>query len=240
MYRIAICEDEKVFSDENEKICFSIMEKLNAEFELDSFSNAAEFLNGFSGKCKKYDLLLLDIIMEDGAINGVELARKIREQDNDAVIIFITSKSEYAVQGYGVNALYYFMKPVDGDALERLIAADYHRRCRHSYLVFKSGVQHLRIPIKDVVFLEITGRRVAINLIDNTTSEYYGKLTDFLNKANPFVRCHSSFAVNICNIRELTKTDAVTLNGKTIPVSRAYFKDTQKAFMRQLRGEYNV
>ena len=235
MYRIAICEDEKVFMDENEKICRGIMEKLDAEFTLSLFDNSAAFLKSFFGQNMRYDLLLLDIVL--GETNGMELAQKIRAHDNRAVIVFITSKPEYAVQGYNVKALHYLIKPINPDALERLIAADYHRRFCQSCLVFKSGVQNIRIPVADVVYLEIKGRRVSIIQKDGTVAEYNGKLSEFLTGLKQFVRCHNSYAVNVGNIRELTKTDAIAVNGAKIPVSRTYFKDLQKAFMRRMRDD---
>ena len=235
MYRIAICEDEKPFLEENERICRSIMEKLDAEHEIFLFADSATLLETFFAHGKRYDLLLLDIAMDE--TNGMELARKIRTHDPDSVIIFITSRPEYAIDGYGVGALHYLMKPICPDRLERLIAADYHRRFHKSFLVFRSGVQNLRIATKDVVYLEITGRSVAIVLVDGSCAQYQGKIAEFLSGLRHFVRCHNSFAVNITNIRELKKTYAIAVNGREIPVSRTYYKETEKAFMRQIRND---
>jgi DNA-binding LytR/AlgR family response regulator len=167
-------------------------------------------------------------------INGVDLARKVRGDDGDAAIIFITSNPEFALQGYDVNALHYLLKPLEIDMLERLIAADYQRRFQSNFLVFKSGTQTLRIPIKDVICLETVGRRVEITLPDRAV-EYPGKLSELLEGNEQFVRCHKAFAVNLSNIKELMRTDAIAVNGKTIPVSRTYTNDVQKAFLRQLR-----
>jgi DNA-binding LytR/AlgR family response regulator len=126
------------------------------------------------------------------------------------------------------------MKPLDGDVLERLIKDDYRRRFQCNFLVFKSGTQTLRLPIRDVICLETVGRRVAVTLPDSTV-EYSGKLSDLLEGKEQLVRCHKAFAINPCNIRELTRTDAIAENGKMIPVSRTYIKDVQKALLKQIR-----
>lgn len=233
LYTVAICEDESVFRNSQEKICRAIFEKLNIEYHISLFASGREFYAAFS-KGTRYDLILLDIIMDE--INGVELARKIREHDSDAAIIFITSNADFALQGYDVKALHYLMKPVDEAVLERLIALDYRHRFQSHFLVFKSGAQTLRIPVRDVVCLETVGRRVEVTLV-NGTHYYSGKLTELLAELprGSFVRCHQAFAVNIRNIRELARQDAVTVTGKTIPVSRTFMKDVQQAFLRQMQ-----
>jgi DNA-binding LytR/AlgR family response regulator len=231
LYTVAICEDEAVFRDEQERICRSIFEKLNLEYHISVFSSSIDFWDAFlTGK--RYDLILLDILM--GETNGMELAQKIRDHDGDVAIVFITSNPGYALQGYDVNALHYLMKPLDSDVLERLIKADYRHRFQRHFLVFKSGAQTQRLPIRDIIYLETVGRRVAITMPDRTV-EYSGKLSDLLEGKEQFIRCHKAFAINPCNIQELTRTDAIAANGKMIPVSRTYLKDVQKALLRQIR-----
>ncbi|MCL2081501.1 MAG: LytTR family DNA-binding domain-containing protein [Oscillospiraceae bacterium] len=246
MYRIAVCEDEKVFSEEHERVCRGVLEKLNIEFRISVFETGAAFWTAFSGG-ERYDLLLLDIMMDDrrgaganvrcggdAGMDGVELARRIRGQDAAAAIIFITSTAEYAIDGYGVGALHYLMKPLDAGALERLIASDYKKRAKDQRLVFKSGRQNLNIPMDEVVCLETAGKRVAITLLGETL-DCSGNLLELLKGREQLIRCHKSFAVNVRNLRELTRTDAVAANGKVIPVSRTYFKDVQRAFLKQIR-----
>lgn len=236
MYQVAICEDEKVFAEAHEKICRDIFSNLNIEFHISIFDSSVAFLKTSSGARKRYDLILLDIVM-DGT-NGLELAKTIRESDGEATIIFITSSKEYALQGYDVKALHYLLKPVDSLRLERLILSDYHNKFQINYFVFKSGSQNLRISVKDIIALETVGRRVEITLADRTHT-YSGKLTEILSELprEQFVRCHQAFAVNIDSIRELTRQSAIAVNGKEIPVSRTFMKDVQRAFLRQMQGK---
>ncbi|MCL2083641.1 MAG: LytTR family DNA-binding domain-containing protein [Oscillospiraceae bacterium] len=233
MYRIAICEDEAVFRAEHERICRRIFAKLNIEYHISSFESSAAFLDAFS-KGRRYDLFLLDIVMDE--TNGMELARKIRESGDDAAIIFITSNPDHVWQGYDVGALHYLMKPPDGDVLERLIASDYDRRFQSGSIVVRAGAQTLRIPAEDVICLETVGKRVAVTL-DDRTVECSGKLSELLSglPKEQFVRCHVAYAVNVRKMQEITRTDAVAVNGKKIPISRAYSKDVQKAFLRKMR-----
>jgi DNA-binding LytR/AlgR family response regulator len=233
VYKIALCENEEVFAAAQQKICRGIFDKMNIEYEIATFQSAEVFLNVFNTGRTRYDLLILDIMMD--GMDGMELARKIREADKNATIIFLTSNRDYALQGYDVNALHYLMKPIDAVVLERLIKVAYNEKFADNFLVIKIGTQHLRIPANDIICLEITGRRVEITLLDRTVT-YSGKFKDLLAELpkERFVRCHQAFAVNVKNIRELGKQEATAINGKKIPVSRTFMSDTKKVFVRQL------
>jgi DNA-binding LytR/AlgR family response regulator len=232
MYRVALCDDEKIFSETHEKLCRKILDKLNIGYKISVFTGSADFLSSFE-EGHQYDIILLDIVMDEP--NGMELARIIRNADKEAAIIFITAGKEYAIQGYEVNALHYLLKPVDADILERLIKTAYCEKFQCKYFNLKSGAQNIRIPVKDIVFLEITGRKVRITLT-NKTVNYSGKLTDLLDELpkDCIVRCHQAFAVNMNNILELTRQDAIAVTGVKIPISRAFLKSVQTAFLRQM------
>jgi len=232
MYKVALCEDEQIYAHAQEEICREILEKLNIEHSISVFETSADFWASFS-KGARYDFMLLDIVM-DGT-DGMELARKIRGHDSDAAIVFITANPEFALQGYDVNALHYLMKPLRRDMLEKLIASDYERRFQCNYFVFKSGTQNLRIPVRDIICFETVDRRILITLKDGT-ADYSGKLSEIAEglPGETFMRCHIGYIVNLKNIETLTRTEAIAVNGKIIPVSRSYSPAIQKAFLKQM------
>ena len=210
LYRIALCEDERIFSETQEQICREILKKQNIEYSIDVFESSEDFIAAFSHGGQRYDLILLDIVMS--GINGMELAEKIRETDGEAEIVFITSSGEYAIKGYDVGALHYLMKPVDAAVLERLITKTYKDKFQNEYIILKIGAHSQRIQINDIISLETVGRKVEITLSDRII-HYSGKLTELLNELPPdiFVRCHQAFAVNIRNIQELNRSDAIRI-----------------------------
>jgi DNA-binding LytR/AlgR family response regulator len=234
VYRIALCDDEKLSSETQEQICRDILEKLHIEYSIDVFESGEDFFAAFSKGGQRFDLILLDIVMGD--MNGMELAGKIREFDQETEIIFITSSSEYVMQGYDVGALHYLIKPVNADKLEDLIAKIYKDKFQDNYFVLKTGSQSQRIPIKSIVSLETVGRKVEITLTDRTL-RYSGKLTELLDELpiGSFIRCHQAFAVNIKKIRELNRSGAIAVNGKVIPISRPYMKNVQTAFLMNMQ-----
>ncbi len=78
-------------------------------FELDTFPNAEELLKNFSPG--KYDLMILDIFMED--MTGMEAAEAIRLQDEKVPIVFLTTSQDFMLEGYRVFAAGYLMKPLE-------------------------------------------------------------------------------------------------------------------------------
>lgn len=237
MYRIALCDDEQIFSKEQEKICQNILEKLNIKYSLDVFESSGEFLNAFLKQQKRFDLMLLDIVMDKP--DGMELAHIIRQSDREGSIVFITANPDFALQGYDVKALHYLIKPINPLILEKLIRSDYNSRFKNSVIAFETKGQKYRIFVNDIVYLETTGRKVTIYLSE-TELCYTGKLAQLLNELpkDQFIRCHQAFAININKIRELTRQDAISLNGRKIPVSRTYVKNVQTAFMKHLVGTH--
>lgn len=230
MYRILICEDEAVFRQEQEAICRSVCDEWNIEYEISAFESGRDFMTAYADGAR-YDLLLLDIVM-DGP-NGMELARSLRRKGSDASIVFVTSDPGYAIEGYDVGALHYLMKPLDPKALGRVITEDYKRRFSQRYLFVKSGTQNLRLPLKEIICMETTGRHVKITMQNGEveTSSKLTELLEFLPKQQ-FCRCHVGFVINLCNIQTLSRTDAAAVNGKIIPVSRRYLKEVEKAFLK--------
>ena len=67
----------------------------------------------------KYDLIILDI--ELPSLDGLSVARKLRELGEQTALVFLTSHVEYALKGYEVNALRYLTKPVKKEQLAEII-----------------------------------------------------------------------------------------------------------------------
>ena len=123
---------------------------------MDLYASAEEFL--FKAEGASYDLLLLDIAMKE--MNGMELARKVRERDPEAVLVFVTSDPGFALEGYEVDAYRYLMKPVREDKLFEVLA---YCRTRESVeeqsVLLKAEGEMCRIMRKNILYMEARGHR---------------------------------------------------------------------------------
>ena len=68
---------------------------------------------------KDYDILLLDIEME--GMDGISLAKKLRQENDQVQIVFVTGFPDFMAQGYEVSALHYLLKPLEEEALCRVL-----------------------------------------------------------------------------------------------------------------------
>ena len=116
--RIAYCEDEPAQRSRMEMLLRTFAERKRLPLTVEAFSDSAAFLFQYPGSYP-FDLIFLDIDL--GGMDGMALARKIRETDSEVPILFLTNHKEYVFEGYEVQAFRYLLKPVTEDTLFPLL-----------------------------------------------------------------------------------------------------------------------
>ncbi|CEH34827.1 LytR/AlgR family response regulator transcription factor [Romboutsia lituseburensis] len=233
MLKIAICEDEI----EQQKILKQYLEQI-----LNQISNKYEILFFNSGEAlfKNYpqniDIFLLDIHMDE--LNGMEVAKRIRQIDKKEVeIIFTTSLIEYIQEGYEVRAYRYLLKPIKLENLKKHIISCVKEvnRNKSSYIAINEKNDAYKLKISDITYIEIQKREMTIHTInkDYIINSSMSKMENELSKYN-FYRCHKSFMVNIDFIKNIKQYVAILENKEEVPISRYKFKDTKARFLSHL------
>ena len=236
-YRVAIVDDSNIDAEYVQSILNAWAQDRQASVQVLRFSSAENFLFHYADD-KNWDILLLDIEM--GAMDGVTMAKRVR-QDNEAVqIVFITGFAEYISEGYEVSALHYLMKPVKKEKLfavmDRAVVALH--KTEKAILLPLNG-ETLRLPIDRVQYVEAFAHTVSIVTSTETIqvkmsiSEMEKMLGEY------FVRCHRSYLVGLKYISRISKTDVVLDTGKTLPLSRNAAPIVHKAFVSYYTGDKN-
>ena len=119
--RIGICEDNETQVKLLKKMIGIWEQKHKHQIDVISYHSAEAFL--FAYEKEDFDILLLDIQMGD--MSGMDLAKKLRETNNDVVIIFITALKDFVLEGYEVDALHYLIKPVEKEKLYETLQKAY-------------------------------------------------------------------------------------------------------------------
>ena len=107
MLHIAIVEDEERYAAELEEFIRRYGEETSRQISVTHYQDGEDLVEDYRGG---FDILLMDIQMK--FMDGMTAAEKIREQDQEVQIIFITNRNDYAIRGYEVDALDYVLKPV--------------------------------------------------------------------------------------------------------------------------------
>ena len=115
--RIAYCEDEPAQAALVRDMVMQWAESCKITAEVILYESAEELL--FKNETFPYDVVFLDIAMRQ--MNGVELARAIRQKDKNLPIAFLTADRTFAIEGYEVHAVRYLLKPVTAEKLGSLL-----------------------------------------------------------------------------------------------------------------------
>jgi two-component system LytT family response regulator len=198
-----------------------------------SFDNAMDALQFITEN--KIDLIYLDIHMPD--LNGMEMARSL---SNGPQIIFTTAYSEYAIDGFKVNAIDYILKPIDYASflkaslkaqsfLEKSTVVSENLQANSNHLFIKSEYKIIRIEIGDILYIEGMREYVRIHLANAKplmTLLSMKKIEEKLPSSS-FMRVHRSYIVNLQKITTIER-NRIIFNDVYIPISDQYKEKFQK------------
>lgn len=225
--RIAVCDDENFYRQQALTTIEDISKSLDVM--VDAFADGNQLINKF--KTLPYDLIILDIEMPD--IDGLSLARKLREISENVYIVFLTSHIEFALEGYEVNALRYLTKPVDRQKLKEILDYISQKQMEEEVLWIKTDEADEKIRLSEILYFEAQNQNVIINTNNNSYVTRYN-LGDYEKelKAKGFVRIHRSYIAALDKISRLGKGCVHLESDISLPVSRSKEKELKAALLR--------
>ncbi len=207
MYRIAIVEDDREYVNELQMYLKKYGQENGLEFELSVFYDGAEILENY---VPKYDLILLDIEMP--RMNGMDAAEKIRELDENVVLMFITNLAQYAIKGYSVGALDFVMKPITyytfSMKMKRALKRAEKKELPSIFLTLPDGMK--KIGVQKIYYVEVQNRMLHYH---TTEGDFVvrGTLQSAENSLpeTVFTKCNHWYLVNLMHVTEVRKNIAV-------------------------------
>lgn len=233
--RIAIVDDDEKMIQKTYNMVEQYYKSLDVL--IDCYTKSKEFWESWIQNPQYYQLLLFDIEMPE--TDGIELAKRIREQNKDIPVIFLTSYMEYVLKGYEVNALRYLTKPLEKSKLfEALKAADKNNENLEKLLLHDKE-QDMVVYLKDIVYMEVMDQDIYITMATGEMYKVRYNLKEYETqlKDKGFVRCHRSYLINMKYIKSLEKNQVLLGNGTVIPISRMKKEYTKTLFYEYIQRE---
>ena len=193
------------------------------------FPSAESFLFRYA-EDKEWDILLLDIEM--GAMDGVTMAKRVR-QDNEAVqIVFITGYSDYIAEGYEVAALHYLMKPVNREKLLTVLDRALEKRKQEERcLNLEAYGEMVRLPFYEIRYLDVHQNYVTVHAkADYTVKRTLGDFEKELD--DRFCRVGRGMILNLKYIQRVTKTEVRLSDGTVLPLPRGAYEPLNRAIIQ--------
>lgn len=228
MYKIALCDDEEIQSTYLEKIIESYMISRELGFDIDIYNSGESLLRAIENQGLVYQIIFLDIEM--GKMNGIELAKKIRMNDQQVLLNYVTSYDNYTLQSFEVSPFRYLLKPIDEKQIYSLLDAGIEKiSTDNQYLFVKSNRIQYQVRYEQIIMITSEkGRKIRIVLSNGQDDiVYYGKIKDLVASLNGsiFVQINYGTIVNLNYVERIEENVIHLLNGDFDVISRGKKKN---------------
>lgn len=187
MFRCAVCDDENEILGQVEKLIQNYNHSHSEEgnFQIKTYTSS-QFLWDDVEEGQIFEIFILDIEMDE--LDGIVLAERIRKADSMAVIIFLSSHTEFKItrEGYKVQALRYVSKlAMETSLVEALDAAvSICKKTELAYMTLRHYTDIIRIPISEIIYVHRVGRMTEIVTERQGNQQIKRPLRDIFNEIN--------------------------------------------------------
>lgn len=233
MLKLAIVDDDPNYRREIGALLQHYESEYGEKFLISEYTDGDELLEDYR---PELDIILLDIEME--FVDGMTAATKIREVDQDVIIIFITNMPQYAIKGYQVGALDYILKPLSYYAFSQTMKRAIGRRKgseKKFIIAGERGVKQ-KIDVSEILYVEVINHDLIFHT-KNGIINSKGTMRETMKELEglSFFQCNKGYLVNLEFVDAITGNE-VKVGDEYLLVSRAKKKPLIDALNEYMRG----
>ncbi len=241
MYRIGICDDDKILCSLLEEQLQKLSADMLVKFEIEVWYSG-ESLECDLKKGTELDILFLDIELLQK--NGIEIGAFIRDEmgDTDTHIVYISSKQGYAMELFKMQPLEFLVKPISVARLKEVLERSMKRKkYAESCFEYQKGSQIFRILVKEIVYFMSMDKKILMIKKDGQ-EEFYGKLKNVMGQLPAdFLMIHQSYVIHQEYVSEYSYESIKMMNGDVLSVSKPYRKVVRARIKQYLKEKmYSV
>lgn len=223
MIRIAICDDDREYGAWLESV---IVQVFGTGMEITQYSSGEDYLVDVE---MMHELIFLDVEMP--GIDGIETAVRIRKENRNAVLVFISGVRNPTPESFKVAPYRYLLKSFSDMELEqelKEIIAETKRVFADDYLICEKDGHSIRVNLLDIFYISIVRGGCEIHTYDNQAANggvVREKLALLAKKLDgkDFAQAHNSYLVNLRNVDSFSKTEVVLKDKNVLAISRSKY-----------------
>lgn len=222
MVKFAVCDDDYKMT---EYISDKLYKYYPEECEIKKYTDGNSLLEDIWRE--SFDAFFLDVGMP--SLDGFELAKQIRNTDDNAKIIFVTGKEQLAHLGYIYKAFRFVRKSrLDQELRETANSLSKSLASHDEYIYFRSCTGEIGVNIKTIRYIKADGHFLILyGLSEARIVDTLQGLEEILEK-NGFIRIHKSFLVNIRYLYSVGSKTVKLSSGEELPISRKRITEVRK------------
>ncbi len=234
MIQILLCDDDIQFSNSLQNKVRSILDTNKTPASIFSYNDPKSIPQKL---LETANIFFLDIDFTGMPYNGLDIAKKIRQYSNDAIIIFVTNYIQYAPEGYEIQAFRYLIKNEIPDKLEEyLFDAINEVKATQEKITINISREPTTFLLTEILYVEAQGHIILIHTMRQGSSKTYKLYTTMAameEELSPlgFLRTQKSYLVNMRHIDTYQCEKLILDNGDCLPVSEKYYADQKKKYL---------
>ena len=226
--KIAICDDERIFTDIFREKLEMTAEKCGIECTVSAFLNGAEMISMLN----RFDAVFLDVDMP--GLSGEETAEYIIGSEKTLPIIFVTNHDDFVFSSFRYRPFGFLRKRYIDSELEDIIKRldKYLTEIERCY-TFNSYNKLISVRLNDINYIEVYGHETLVHTANAvlTTSKALSVIEKELSEYG-FIRTHKSYIVNTRYIFSVERNSIILSNGENLPVSRTKLTDVKQMMIK--------
>ena len=173
----------------------------------------------------KIGVCFLDVLMP--GMDGMSLARKMREAHYKGEIVFLTATKEYAVDSYEIKAHSYLLKPPNAAKIAQILReiTEAQKSADTAGIPVTTRTLTRFLFFHEISYVEVMGKKVFFYLIDGGEIEINATFSELLPKFladRRFAQCHRSFVINMDAVSYIQGREVFFRRGRKAPISKSY------------------
>ncbi len=229
--KILICDDEMQYVENMKNHIDEYMKSRNISCEIDTECNPRNIADNNA----VYQLAFLDIQMNE--IDGISLAKILKERNSKVIIFFVTSFNVYQDDAMDLQAFRFFEKPFDSQRLYSGLdkAMEYIDESYVDFYVYSEN-EHKKVLMDEVIYVERINRQVFLVTVNDKyrTRETFEEWCEILQNSF-FYTVHKSFIVNLHYVTSYKYTELTVQGDTVIPIASRRQADFHKFWFAYLR-----